>query len=279
MILALGVAWAACPPDTGVARWRDSLGTAESAFVALDTAGFQAGVEAAQREVGCLTEPLEPGDAVRFHLLLGLAIYTRGNAEDARLSFAAARAVDPGATLDFALVPEGHEVHDLVAGARVAGETRTVAAPEAGRLLFDGRATLDRPADRPTLAQWIAADAAKGDYLDIDEVLFDYPTKAPAPGPAPVPGPAPAPVPGSKKRGLSAGRVVLLAGSAVALGTSGVLYGVGAQRAAALDGPHDPSVTLGDLEAMRTDANRWVVGSGVAAGVGLVGAVGFAVVR
>ncbi|MEZ4319858.1 MAG: hypothetical protein R3F61_20275 [Myxococcota bacterium] len=294
LILSLFTALADCPSPASVSEWRSTLDSAASAFAGLDTDGLDAGVERAQLGLACLDGAIAPEDAVRFHLLHGLALYTRGAREDARASFAAARAVDPAARLGFDLVPEGHEVHEVVERATAGSATETVERPETGRLLFDGRESLARPVERPTLAQWVTADGTRGDWLDVDEALFGYPVAAapvpvpvptvvpdpvqPVPVPVPVPGPVPEPDPGKRKR-FSAGRALLLVTSTAALATAGGLYAMGADRAKRIEGPHDPEVTYPDLVALQTDANRFVIASGIVGGVGAVGLIGVVVVR
>ncbi len=296
-LLFVAPARAACPSPVSLADWRSGLTEAEARFEDFDTEGFQSALESAQLALRCVDAPLDPEDATRFHLLLGIAIHSRGNQEDARISFAAARAIDPNARIPYRLVPEGHEMHELVERSSVAGTTESVPAAASGQLLFDGTASTDRPSDRPTIAQWVGPDETRTDYLDIGELILDYPEVQPEPEPAPPPSPVPqpvaapalpvpvpaptpqpAPVP-REKRGMSAGRALLLAGSGVALATAGVLYARGGAEAQKIAGPHPPETTLADLRATQDRANTFVVGSGIAGGVGAIAFVGFVVVR
>lgn len=271
LLALLAAARATCPQPVSPAAWSQAMDTAEERFRDLDPDRFEAAVDELEGAFACLSGPISRDQASRFHLLRGLAGYARGQAEVATRSFAAARAVRPAARIPHALVPEGHEVHELVEGARTPGVTAEAAPPAQGTLSFDGEPTLARPADRPTLAQWLREDgvAGRSAYLLPADALLVYPV-------APVEPLAPAP---AGRRGPSSGRVALGIGAGLCAVGGAALYGLAVREAGHLDGPHPPSATVDDLRGIQGRANRLVGVSAGLAGLALLGGIGFAVVR
>ena len=101
----------------------------------------------------CVEEPFTAPDAARYHRVEGLRFYLAADEDQARTYFAAARFAQPDYKLPTSLVPAGHPAQQLYDGAdSFTTATEVVAAPLGG-LTFDGRASLDRPATRPTIVQ------------------------------------------------------------------------------------------------------------------------------
>lgn len=270
VLTLLGLARADCPAAVTPTQWTEALDAAEARFKALDTAGYRDALDDVQLAVPCLDGAVTPEGAARFHLLRGLALYTRGDAEGARLSFAAARASEPGVRLDFELVPEGHEVHELVQGAGTPGATRAADPPEDGELWFDGAAAGARPTDRPTLAQWIRDNGTAGSsaLLSPGDAMLVYPMR-----------PAPRPDGPDRAQEPSPLRLALGVGGGALLVAGGASYAVALGQAGKVRGPHGPEVELDDLEAWKRRANRFAGIGAALGGLGGAGLIGFAVVR
>lgn len=247
-----------CPKPVAPADWAAHLDAAERAFSSLDEVSFDRTMEEAGLDLACLSAPLSPEQAARYHRLVGLRLYVRDDEASASLAFAAARAVEPMGVLPSALLPPGHEARQLADRARTAGEVESVLAPKDGALWFDGTQGTERPIDRPTIVQLQLADElAVSRYLAPGDALPPY-------------SPALLASPRVKRR--------IALGVGLGLGvSSAVLYGVAAGSAARLEGPLD-GYSREDATALARRTNGLVAASAVSGALGGV-SVGLAVLR
>ena len=81
-----------CPKPVAPADWGAHLDAAERAFSSLDEVSFDRTMEEAGLDLACLSAPLSPAQAARYHRLVGLRLYVRDDEASASLAFAAARA-------------------------------------------------------------------------------------------------------------------------------------------------------------------------------------------
>lgn len=255
----VGGALAGCPRGMPVEIWSDYLDTAEAAYAELDAGAFRMALSEAERQVPCLTTPLSPSDAARFHLLHGVDMFGRGAREEARLSFASARAADPGLEVPEALLAPGHAARALFSGASTPGVVSVVPAPVAGSLRFDGHPGLDWPQDRPSLAQVLSTggEVTASAYLVVGDALLPYE----------------AALPPSARRSRTVAWGLLGTGSAASL-SSVVLLGVASHSAARFAGPQPPEAQLDDLRSLQARTNREAVASGILGGVGAAALLG-----
>lgn len=249
-----------CAEDIDPARWSVHLDQAEAAFSALDEAAFDKEMDVAAIELPCLSRPLRPDQAARYHRLIGLRLYVRDEEDAARAAFAAARAVEPMGALPSALLPPGHAARALADSATTPGRTESVLQPKDGALWFDGVPGTERPADRPTVIQLeLEGAVATSRYLAPGDAM---PTYQPAPLASPVV---------RRRLGLGVG---------IGLGVgSAALYGLAAASAAQFEGslPAD-SWDRGGAEQLAARTNRLVYASAATGVVGGV-SVGLALIR
>ena len=142
-----------CAARIDPSAWITTLTQAESAFAELNQAGFETLLAAASQDLRCLSAPVSPEVAARYHRLIGLDEFVRRDEERARLAFAAARAVDPLGALPSALLPPGHVARALSESASSPGAVTELWLPHEHTFWFDGVAGTARPADRDTLLQ------------------------------------------------------------------------------------------------------------------------------
>ena len=181
VLLALVLAAHAASPPKGcvsavpTAQWVVELGSAETAFAALDETAFDASMTRAAMDLPCLDAVVDSSLAGRYHRLVGLRLYVRRQEESARLSFAAARAVDPDGIIPSAMLPLGHEARALAESAVTPGATVPAPRPRRGTLVFDGSTKNARPVDRPTLVQLQIGDTVEASaYVAPGQALPFY---------------------------------------------------------------------------------------------------------
>lgn len=242
-VIAAAAGERACAP-VPVPDWTASVTTAEAAFADRDEPAFDAAMTRLGDVLPCLDAVVSSPLAGRYHRLVALRLYARGDQEGARLAFAAARAVDPFGAIPSALLPAGHAARALAAEASTPGATALVRTQRAS-WHFDGVATDDRPLDRPTVAQLERAGGiATSRYL--------------APGD---------PLPAAGPRHPVAHRVASGVGAGLLVGALG-FYGAGLRTAAVFEGPQPAGATRDDLVGLQRRANRFVA---VSAGLGAAG--------
>lgn len=271
-MLVVASASEVCPEAFSLSDWTRDLDRAEDRFAELEVGAFHAAMDAAAVRLPCLAEAVPPSLAARYHRLVGVALYARDDEEGARLAFAASRFVAPDADLEARLLPEGHEARTLFATATTPGERERVPGPAEGALLFDGTPSLERPLDRPTVAQVLGPDGtvrASG-YLGVGDALLPY---TPVAG-----GVRGASTPGQRRRqgarwaGLGVG---IAAGAA-----TGLLYGLATASAQRFDDDtFTADYTHADLLAHRRRTNDLVLGSGAAGAVAVAGITTFVALR
>lgn len=146
-----------CPAPSSAVD--SALSAAEKAYAGLDEDGFFAAASQASTLLGCVSEPISPTLAARFHRVQGIAAFARKDRETAVLDFGAARAADPDYTFPETLVPPGNKMLQDYVALDLSLVTRTrVPAPATGALTFDGRTSLERPELVPTIAQFLDSD-------------------------------------------------------------------------------------------------------------------------
>lgn len=218
MLLVLHAALAAppaCPEVVPVPTWVREVDQAEHAFAERDEARFDTAMTSLGDDLPCLAGIVEPSVAARYHRLVGLRLYARGDTDGASLAFAAARAADPFGALPSDLIPAGHEARELATHASTPGAVQRVPLPVRGLLYFDGKSARERPVDRPTLVQVDVAGALSASrYLAPGDTMPTYTARSAYP----------------VAHGVLAG----LAGALVVGG--GVCLGVALDTAATLDG-------------------------------------------
>jgi hypothetical protein len=176
MALALPAAQAQdCAEATTSAQLDDTLNAAEAAWTKADEAGFLLRMEEAVLLLPCVAEPLEPSMAARYHRDLGLWLFASQQPDMAQAAFAAARRVEPEASLPAELAPEGHPVRKLFDASTPGDASQDAPRPATGQVLFDG-STGDRPVLESTIFQLEADGAASlTRYLRPDAALPEYP--------------------------------------------------------------------------------------------------------
>jgi len=260
-------AWA-CSADS--AEVIGSLDTAASAWADLDLDGFSLGLDEALISLGCMTEPLSTDASVRLHELMALQRFAADDMDRAQESLAALKVLLPERALDAGLVPDGHPLQPIHASLPTEATDESLPA-EDGALLFDGRASADRPTGRATVVQALSEDGEiqSSAYLFAADPMPPYRRVAEAPSLAEAPsdpvGPEPLPEP-VERSGGSATPLWIASGSAAVVG--GVLYGLAASSEASLKGGNWSTAEEARSKASRT--NTLFVGS-VVAGTAAVG--------
>lgn len=153
---SLGIAAAAeagCDAPVEPAAWSREMDQAEAAFADLDQEKFAERLALATHDLACLSAPVSPQQAARYHRLVGLEQFIQRDEERARLAFAAAREVDPMGALPARLLPPGHVARALSESASTPGELTPLWLPAGHRLWVDGTLAEQRPTDRDTIVQ------------------------------------------------------------------------------------------------------------------------------
>ena len=272
MIALLAVAASAgsfsesCPELLPLQRLVEEIDGAERHYMALEASAFSDAVDIVILALPCVGEPVPSTVAARYHVLMGLSWYVRGESAQARASLAAARAADPALSVSTSLIPEGHELSEWV---RTAPPGDSTPVPEAldATLLFDGQQATERPTERPTIVQLVEPSGRTATlYLPPEEPMPPYPQRAPE---APSGGDPPH---ARKRWGW-------LAAGGVGLASSAVLYGLASRSASEFAGPLPSEYGRPELLALKNRTNLLVVGSLAAASVGGVGVVLFVAPR
>lgn len=164
-----------CAEATPVSTWSEALDGVETAFGRMDAAGFDAGMHRAALDLPCLGGPLPPVQAARWHRLVALRLYARGDEAGARLALAAARAADPYGVVPAALLPAGHEARAIELDAVGLDGVARARPPRRGDLVFDGQYGLARPTERPVVCQLVVdGEARRSTYLAPGQPLPPY---------------------------------------------------------------------------------------------------------
>ncbi|MFT7518593.1 MAG: hypothetical protein ACI9MC_000725 [Kiritimatiellia bacterium] len=235
---------------------KDVAGVVEQAMLTFQNAdldGFLRQSNTVEEQVACLRDQPSAAVMAAVHRTLGLRAFIERRNERAASAFRAARSLDGSFSWSNDVLPEGHPARTLYDEAVDGGGGETVPEPAEGELRFDGQVTLERPTQRATIFQ----RSVKDHYADAAYVWPGQPLPT-----------YPLPSAGGGKL-----RVVLGAGAAGALLTSGVLYGIAASNASKY---RDAEVDYPNGPKLRRSANNMVVASGIA-GITAVGlGTGFA---
>jgi len=163
-----------CAEASSPAQLDATLQAAEAGWIKADEAGFLLKVEEAIIQLPCVSAPIEPPLAARYHQALGLWLFASQQPEMAQDAFAAARRIAPSAGLSDDLAPVGHPARKLYDGSTPDDSTAAAPTPAAGQVLFDGA-----PGERPTAVNTIFQLEADGAtsltrYLRPDADLPSY---------------------------------------------------------------------------------------------------------
>lgn len=264
----------ACPEGADTTDLTTAISDAEATFTDLDIAAFKEATDRLRGLLPCLGDPLTRHLSAEVHRFLGIRAF--GDRDpDAKLYFAAARAIEPDYTFPPSLIPEGNPVRTAYADYDLS-QARVASAPEpaSGSLQFDARTTLERPAAWPTIYQRLDESGAVVEtaYLMPADPVPTYPMKqvrivAVAPQPEPI-GPTDPPRPVAPPL-----RTPLLVGTVAAAASTGLLYGLAGVSHATF---HDTSTPDADLDGLRTRTNTLVVTSAVTGALTVGLGIGFA---
>lgn len=244
-----------------------ALAEADLAFQEMDLDAFRAASGRAGLLLGCLSEPLTPALAAAVHRNRGLDAFLARDLTRAPQAFAAARALDPEFAWSEQMLPPRHPVRELYAAQGSAKAVTTVAEPGLGGLRFDGRATLERPEEVPTILQRL------DDAGQVAETLYLWPGESPGwLQPAPRAG-GRLGVVRSEER-AKRGAMVTLGATALAAGVSALALYDAARREAEVY--WDQSTPVDELDGIRARVNTrqglalGAAALGVSAGAGVV---------
>lgn len=247
LLFAPASAHAACPEVVSVTALRLMMRQAEEAYRALDIEAFRSSLDSAATQLPCIDERLGAPDIARYHRLQGLLASVVGDTARAQQAFLAARSLEPGFRLPLDMVPAEHPTRLEYAALPLDSVVwEPLPPPRQGRLFIDGTEQLQRPTNRPAVAQRLdeADRIVDGSYLWPGAALA-YPTAATA----------------SSLRHRSRGLSIGAGGAAVA---SGVLAVVAARSRAAYDAE---SGSVEQLDALRARTN---LTGGLSLGTGAV---------
>lgn len=258
LLLSLA-AQAACTDPVSARTLSATVDEAVLSYAAMDEEGFSSASARAQAQVPCLTEVVTPTVAASFHRMYGLDRFVQGDAEGAMAAFAAARTLDPQATLSKQVAPEGGPLAALWASANLQAATtkEALALPGGASAWVDGTSSASRPSAVPSVVQVGSGPTAiTFSGIALPYTPFSIPaagtstagptsvgTMGPAPAPAPV-APAPAPAPVAKSGGGGGG------------GTSPFWYAAGASGVVAASLFGVAAVTNGSYEKEPTQGKH-----------------------
>jgi hypothetical protein len=180
--LALPAAWGQdCAEASTTVQLAATLDAAEAAWIGADEARFLLTMEEAVLQLPCVTDPVEPSLAARYHRDLGLWLFASQQPELAQAAFAAARRVSPDQGLPLDMAPEGHPVRTIFVASSPDTDLQPAPRPVGGQVLFDGS-----PGDRPTQVNAIFqlevdGSASLTQYLQPDSELPAYELWVPPP--------------------------------------------------------------------------------------------------
>ena len=223
-----------CTEPVGQSALVEAMNQAEQAYALLDEDGFRDGVnEIAGLMLPCIGEALDPAVTGRYHRLMALRLHEIGDEENAEGSVLAARTVAPETKFEEGLVPENHALRALWESSPPDQETKKVPEPRYGSLAFDGVIGLERPKNRPTLAQVF-------DDTGVAQTTLYLSPREPLPTYSAVP----------RQRNL------LIGCTAAAGAGAGVTYGLAwGSRGRMFNEASNPNTTSADLDKLRSSTN------------------------
>ena len=224
MLFLLLQAAEACDRPADTSELQAVMERAEEAYGSLDLAGFTAATDELEVVLGCLSDPITRPVAAHLHRMHGLRAFVDQESEDAKLAFAAARALQPSYRFPETFIPTGNPVlvvYDAVP--LTMGTAQTVSSPGSDAYWgFDGRTTDQRPVNWPTVVQRFdgSGGVAETAYLWPDDAL-----PVPESVPPPVAPPLPTPDPVSTPAPEAGGSTVLVSSAAATAVVAAVVYG------------------------------------------------------
>jgi hypothetical protein len=267
---------AGCPQVTTDAALNQTLAAAETAFADLDDA-FDTLVPLALEQLDCLDAPLDGLTAARLHRVQGLWLHSRDQ-QAAALSFAAARRLDPGYSFPTSMLGP-NEPHRTTYGQVALNSLVPVTqlSPASGRLYFDGKPTLDRPSNWPTIFQYEDGDGLiqLSTYLEPGDTTPAYPVSDGVDDDGRDSG-RDSDSGGDDRRGSEkkAGATALRGGGTLLIGAGAGLIGFGFRQASLVEEFSDQLIsenvyTADQQNALYNDLEAIILGGGLTAIVGL----------
>ncbi len=258
-ILALTIASAeACDEATSSSDLSRQVEAAEQAYGDLDIDGFIAATDTLAAALPCLSEPVTRSTAANVHRVVGLRAFVDKDGENAKLAFAAGRAIQPDYRFPDTLIPPGNPILSDYEAIPLSIESRTTPPDLAseGAWRFDGQDGVERPTTWPTVAQALdARGAVKGSvYLWPGDTLQAFDTTVEGIQATPVAPPEPLPPAPSEAGGPNKGLLVGAAGMAVVTGVTYALANSAAKTYRDIETPYE------DLDGLRKQANGMTVG-------------------
>lgn len=258
-----------------------ALYAAESAFERREKDALIVAERGVTGLLPCMREAVSTPNAARIHRVEGFTAFILQDNAGAMLSFASARAAEPGYLLPTLLVPLGHPMRALYDSAGAASSVPEELPAMAGFVRADGRVSNGRPIDRPTVLQH---------FTPSGEVTL---TVLLAPGePLPSFPPPEAGGPQEPKPLIAAGRPIRESDAARRAPPTAVVVGVGAGAGVAVglyviamlvrsdyDRLDATNENLAELDSLYATNHGLVVASGVTGGLTLVAGVGAFTVR
>lgn len=245
VLYGASAAHAACEEATSVTAFRLQMRAAEDAYRSLDIEAFRSSLDTTSTLLPCVSERLEEPDIARYHRLQGLLASVVGDAERAQQAFLASRALEPGFRLPLDMLPAEHPTRlEYAALPLDSVRWEPLPPPLSGSVLIDGAEQLQRPVNRPAVAQLLDEDSAvtSSTYL-WPEAALAYPTATPP------------------QRHRSRSLAIAAGGTGAA--AVGLLV-IASQARTAYDAEDD---SLDDLDALRARTNA---ASGLSLGAGAV---------
>lgn len=137
------------------------LEDAQQALAAGDLTTFRGVTDRVRLAVPCLEEEVPRHEAARIHRFQGLRSAADGDAERAAQAFAAARSIEPKYVFPASLLPpDSPLLAQYEATNPNRGDVELVPPPLEGRIQMDGRMSLERPTEWPTVLQLFDAEGA-----------------------------------------------------------------------------------------------------------------------
>lgn len=151
----------ACDTHFTTVELRNASNRAQAALDRLKVDAYEAQVSDIEAGIPCLTTPVTSDTAARIYFLHAARAHIRrepGELYSFMLAYRDLSERPPPAPL----APQGHPIHTAWVRAGTATPTRRelLPVPMQGHLLFDGVDSLERPTERPVIAQFLRADGS-----------------------------------------------------------------------------------------------------------------------
>lgn len=179
--LASNIAHADCLNAISNVAFTSSLAQAQSAYGDLDIEGFRTAMVQIRGDLPCLAEELPPHLAAELHRFEGLLAFTDRRSDRSTSAFAAARRIEPHYHFLDSFVPPGNPVlGDYTALNPDDGKDQVLAEPAEGRIVLDGRSSLQRPESFPSVFQLVtdSGEVRSTSYLWPEDATPAYAVRA-----------------------------------------------------------------------------------------------------